>query len=418
MKNWIIGTKAPSEQTLFIWNMIGSTIYAFSSMILTYLTIRVIGAEDGGIFAIGLTLAQMYVYIAYYEMRNFQVTDAGNSYTFMDYHAVKVVNCVIMMLVSIGYIWIKHYDSYKAYVIFLVCLYRMLDGYADVYESQFHKDGRLDLAGKSMAFRTLLSVILYFTILVISHNLILSLIGAVISGIIGVMVFNIWIYRDFGQIHLRTSKNKMVGIWRDCFPLFVGMFMWTYLLSASRIAVDDVMTSEYQSYYQVLFMPVSVINLFAGFLIRPSLIPLTEYRARGEYASFWRLIGRIIFEISIITVVCMGGAYLVGIPVLSILVGVDLNAYRGLLTFLVFSGGFNAIAYILYHVLTITRNRRSILLGYIAASVTAFMISRPLTVAMALFGAALSYLISVVVLTIAFVVCIVYETKKQPDYSE
>ena len=412
MKKWIIGNDSPDEKSLFWWNMIGSAIYAFSSMILTYLTIRVIGADEGGIFAIGLTLAQMYVYIAYYEMRNFQVTDAKNTYTFTDYHTVKMCNCIIMMLVSLVYILFKHYEFHKACVIFLVCLYRMLDGYADVFESQFHKDGRLDIAGKSMAFRTILSVVVYFVVLIASQNLIWALIWAFISGCVGILIFNIWIYKDFGEIHVRFERTKMIGIWKDCLPLFIGMFLWTYLLSASRIAVDDVMTNEYQSYYQVLFMPVSVINLFAGFLIRPSLIVLTEYREQRDFTSFWRRIGKIILEIIAITVICMAGAYIIGIPVLTIIVGVNLSEYRGLLTFLVFAGGFNAVAYILYHVLTITRSRKSIIIGYSIASLTALIISRRLTEKLALFGASLSYLLSVAVLTVIFVICIIHENRR------
>ncbi len=52
MIDWIIGKKQPDDRQLFLWNMIGSGIYALSSMVLTYLTIRVVGADDGGIYAI------------------------------------------------------------------------------------------------------------------------------------------------------------------------------------------------------------------------------------------------------------------------------------------------------------------------------------------------------------------------------
>ena len=413
MIDWIIGKKQPDDRQLFLWNMIGSGIYALSSMVLTYLTIRVVGADDGGIYAIGLTLAQMFIYIAYYEMRNFEVTDAKDLYTFTDYHVVKLINCIIMMLVSVGYIILKQYDFHKALVIALVCLYRMLDGYADVYEAQFHKDGRLDLAGKSMAYRTFVSVAVYFAILIATHNLVLALCGAVVSGIIGLIICDIMVYNVLDKIIFKLDISAMKGIWKDCFPLFVGMFLWTYLLSASRIAVDDVMTSEYQSYYQVLFMPVSVINLFAGFLIRPSLIPLTDNLKKHEFGKFWKTIGKILLELTGITVVCMIGAYLIGIPVLSIIVGCDLTKYRGLLTFLIFAGGFNAAAYTLYYVLTIYRDRISIILGFGISSVIAFLISKPLTRSYELSGAGWSYCISVIVLTLIFVVSIIVNNQRK-----
>lgn len=413
MIDWIIGKKQPDDRQLFLWNMIGSGIYALSSMVLTYLTIRVVGADDGGIYAIGLTLAQMFIYIAYYEMRNFEVTDAKDLYTFTDYHMVKLVNCFIMMIVSAGYVLLKNYDFNKALIIALVCLYRMLDGYADVYEAQFHKDGRLDLAGKSMAYRTIVSVGIYFAILIVTKDLIIALCGAVISGIISLIICDILVFKTLDKIRFEFNIKAMTGIWKDCFPLFVGMFLWTYLLSASRIAVDDVMTSEYQSYYQVLFMPVSVINLFAGFLIRPSLIPLTDNLKNKEFGKFWKTIGKILLELTGITVVCMLGAYLIGIPVLSIIVGCELTQYRGLLTFLIFAGGFNAAAYTLYYVLTIYRDRISIILGFGISSVIAFLISKPLTRSYELNGAAWSYCISVVVLTVIFVVRIIVNNKKK-----
>lgn len=413
MIDWIIGKKQPDDRQLFLWNMIGSGIYALSSMVLTYLTIRVVGADDGGIYAIGLTLAQMFIYIAYYEMRNFEVTDAKDKYIFTDYHVVKVINCIIMMMVSVGYVLLKQYSLHKAIVILLVCLYRMLDGYADVYEAQFHKDGRLDLAGKSMAYRTVVSVGVYFAILIMTKDLVMALVGAVISGIISLLICDVKVYQVLNRIEWNMDKQKMMGIWKDCFPLFIGMFLWTYLLSASRIAVDDVMSSEYQSYYQVLFMPVSVINLFAGFLIRPSLIPLTDNLKNKEFGQFWRTIGKILLELTGITIVCMLGAYLIGIPVLSIIVGCDLAEYRGLLTFLIFAGGFNAAAYTLYYVLTIYRERISIILGFGISSIVAFIISKPLTRIYDLNGAAWSYCISVIVLTVIFVLCITINNHKK-----
>lgn len=408
LKQWIIGTEKVTEKKLFVWNVIGSALFAVASMILTYLTINMIGADDGGVFAIGLTLAQMFAFIAYYEMRSYQVTDSENKYTFKDYYTVKLINCIIMMVVTIAYILLKQYDGYKSIVVFLVCIYRMLDGYADVFESQFHTDGRLDLAGKSLAFRTIISVVTYFVILGISNDLLIALVGAIVSGLVGIYIFNIDIYREFGKIGISKDVSKIIGVLRDCFPLFVGMFLWTYLLSASRIAVDNVMSSEHQSYYQVLFLPVSVINLFAGFLIRPSLIQLTKLCSENEMQDFWKIIRRISLYLVVFTVICMVGAYVLGIPVLNILTGCDLAEYRVLFVFLIFAGGFNAIAYLFYFILTIFRSQIGIIGGYSIASLFALLTSNYMTEKWGLWGAASNYMCSVVILTIVFSGCLQY----------
>lgn len=413
IERYIVGTENPSKKQLFWWNMVGSAVYALASMILTYMTIRMAGVAEGGIFAIGLTLAQMFVYIAYYEMRNFQVTDTKTTYSFGDYHGVKIVNCVIMIGICGLYCIIKQYDAYKFLVVMLVCLYRMLDGYADVYEADFHNCGRLDLAGKSMCFRTVISVIVYFSLLFFTHNLLSAMCGAILSGLLGIYVYNVLVMNCVGHIAVSWDKRKMTGIWKECFPLFLGMFLWTYLLSASRMAVDDVMTSDYQSYYQVLFLPVSVINLFAGFVIRPSMDQLADYHAHGKYKLFWKKIGGIFGLIMFFTVICMVCAYGFGIPVLNILAGCDLSEFRMLFVFLIFAGGINAAAYLLYSVLLIFRSGASVLTGYVLASILAFFISTQMVRKFALWGAGISYMISIFVLAVIFVLCIIVLEKRE-----
>jgi len=412
VKNWIIGHEGIDNQSNVLWNIIGSSVYALSSMILTYLTIRIVGVDEGGLFAIGLTLAQMFVYFAYYEMRNYQVTDAKDKYTFNEYHTTKIICCVMMMVISCLYAICKNYDGYKSAIVILVCFYRMLDGYADLYEAQFHNKGRLDLAGKSMTFRTILTVVVYFGILIATNNLMYSLVAANVFGIIGILIFNIWIIPDYGTLRLSYNGKHILGIIKDCFPLFIGMFLWTYLLSASRMAVDNVLTSADQSYYQVLFMPVSVINLFAGFLIRPSLLTLTEHYANGNKEAFWKIIFKILFVLTCISIACMILAYLIGIPVLQLIAGCDLSNYRTLFVFLICAGGFNSIAYSLYFVLTIFRNRFAIIFGYGVATIVAFLLSDYLTRIYGLWGAAFSYFVSIIVLLFVFVMWLVFVANK------
>lgn len=407
LRKLIIGKEISTDKDNFIWNMFGSGIYSLASMVLTYLTIRIIGDRDGGVFAIALTISQMFIYFAYFEMRTFQVTDNKNIYTFRDYYTTKIVTCIAMMVISVGYIFIKQYDFSKTLIVILVCIYRLADGFADVFESQFHKDGRLDLAGKSLAFRTVISVAAYLVVLIITNSLLYAMIVAIATAFIGVWIFDVVVYGAFGKIKLTENKYVIFQVIKSCFPLFLGTFLWTYILSASRLAIDEYMTSEYQSYYQVLFMPVSVINLFAGFIFRPMLLTLTEYYADKKIKKFFVTIGKNAGIMAVFTGICMICAYMLGPEVLSFIVAVNLDEYRGLLTFLIFAGGLNAIAFILYYVLTIIRSNKGIIGGYVFSSILAYLISPLLVKRDGMNGAALSYFIVILVLNIIFITVII-----------
>ena len=71
-----------SEKNNFVWNMIGSMIFAAASMILSLLIIRIVGEDDGGIFAIAITVAQMLAFIENNETRTFHYTDTISTFEF------------------------------------------------------------------------------------------------------------------------------------------------------------------------------------------------------------------------------------------------------------------------------------------------------------------------------------------------
>lgn len=388
----------------FTWNMIGSTVFAAASMALTYLTIRMAGEQDGGLFSIAITLSQMFAFIVYYEMRNYQITDVSARYGFADYFSAKIINSVIMMAICVLYVVIKGYDEKKCIVILLVCVYRMVDAVADAFESQFQVSGRLDLAGKSMTYRTLLSVTAYFCTLAATHDIVISASAAIIFAVIGVFCFDVVPIRKYSAI--KISFTHVPSIIKVCFPLFVGVFLWTYILSASRIAVDDCMEARFQAYYQVLFMPVSVINLFAGFIFRPMLTELSVLNDEGRKKEFFGRIFKMIALIVVFTLLCAAAAYAVGVQVLGFLAGCSLGEYRHVLVLLILSGGLNAVSVALYYVLTIYRSSKSIMAGYITSSVAAYFISPILVERYGLMGGAYSYMAVVLLLIIIFGVCI------------
>ena len=409
----IVGKKNVTEKKNFVWNMIGSGIFSFVSMALSLCVIQIAGEKVGGVFSIAVTISQMMLYIAFFELRTFLVTDTNRKYTFSQYHGAKILTCTAMMLVSIAYVLVKKYVSYKAVVIILMCLYRMIDGYADIYEGEFQLDGKLYLSGKSMTFRSVLSAIALIVTLATSKSIVLSIFSAIIVSLICVIIFNINIAKYYGEIKPDCRWNNVKSILYECFPFFIGAFLWVYILSASRIAVDNNMSSQSMSYYQVLFMPVSIVNLFATFFFRPALTSLSELYYGNEEKKFIKKIVVLLTMIMAFTVICVIGAYILGIPALSLISGCDLHAYRKLLIILMIAGGINSASFFMYYILTIMRKAKSILIGYITSAIITAVISNKFVEMKGLEGAAFSFLVTVIYLFLYFMISFVRKMIKR-----
>ena len=106
MKHWtrlLMRTRLSLEKENMIWNMTGSFFYAFASMVLSFLVLRIAGEEQGGIFSFGFsTVGQQMFLLAYFGIRPFHITDGANQYRFGDYLHHRYVTCALALLLGAG----------------------------------------------------------------------------------------------------------------------------------------------------------------------------------------------------------------------------------------------------------------------------------------------------------------------------
>lgn len=423
--NAMLNTWANREKQNMVWNMIGSFCYAFASMVLAFLVMRIAGEEQGGIFGFGFsTLGQQMFIVAYFGIRPFQVTDGLYQYSFGDYRYHRMGTCAAAVAAGSIFLGIQlaagNYSLHKAAVLFLLVLYKVVDGFADVYESEFQRNGQLHLTGKSNAFRTILSVSLFLGVLIVSGDLFLSCMVAVAAQIVGFLFFNVMVIRQLTGITYTRNPGNNRALYSGTSLLFLSAFLDFYIFSAAKYAIDAKMTDSYSGYFNLIFMPTSVINLVAGFVIRPFLTSLTEFWTNRNFKAFQAQFNRLFVVILGLTLLAAAGTGILGKPVLGLLEMVLGQAYTGRLTeyhgsffVIVLGGGFYAMLSLMYYSLVIMRKQSSIFAGYGAAAVVAGVLSGLFVSAWGIWGASLSYLFTMVVLALGFGGLTVYYFRRE-----
>ena len=159
-------------------------------------------------------------------------------------------------------------------------------------------------------------------------------------------------------------------------------------------------------------MPNMVINLFSGIIFKPMQTSMAVNYYEKKYKNFWHIIFRMFAIIAGFTLICEVGAYILGIPVLSWLYGVNLKDYKMTLLLLLLCGGVNAVNIIFYYVLAIMRKQKYMTILYLIVCGVALIIMDPITGRLGLNGAALGYLILVVLLGVLLMGYILYQIRK------
>lgn len=404
--------KKPDDKYKYIWFTMGTACFALATLVMTIVISRLLGETQAGMFSVGLSIAQWLVTIAYFEIRTFQVTDVRNEYSFKYYLTLRILMCIITFLASIVYVVFNNYDIQKVIIILLVCLYKISDSIADTFEGEFQKEDRIDISGKSEFYRVFFSILVLVIAVAVSKNLILSLIimNVVAYGMIVLLDISIAVKRV--SVRMTGDMKRLWKLVKMCIPLAVSTFLSTYIINSSKLSVDRVLGDEAQLYYTAVFMPNMVINLFSGIIFKPMQTAMAVNYYEKKYKNFWHIISKMILIITGFTFVCEVGAYVLGIPVLSWLYGVNLKEYKLTLLLLLLCGGINAINIIFYYVLAIMRKQKYMTILYIIVCLVSFLIMDTMTGKMGLMGASLVYLILVSLLAALLLVYIIIQTRR------
>lgn len=401
-----------SQKRVFIWNSVGSAIYAISSFLLLIIVVRVCGVDEGGIFSIGYAIAQLMLTIGVFEATTYFATDAEDRFTYAQYLGFKLVTCGLMIVASVVYITSFGYDAHKTLVAYALCAYRLFEALSQYWFAAFQKENRLDIGGFSTTWRSVISIVVFASALVLTKDIVLSMLLSSASEAVWICSYDIPRLRRIRRVGKPDfSLKPLASLFAACFPLFISSFLAIYLGNVCKYAIDAVGTAEMQTIFNVLFMPSFVINLFVNFFIRPSLTHMAELWLKREVRAFMKTIVKLLGAVVGVTLFVVVGCIIVGIPILEAFYGIDLQGCLPALLILLFGGGFLSASVVFFNAMVIIRAQNGVLVGYVLGIVIAQLIATPFVVAAGVMGASVAYAISCAGLLLCFVLVFAWSAR-------
>ena len=404
MKKFLLYPKSGTEKAAVFWNLMASGLNSVVSIILLLFVTRIAGTEDAGIFSLGFSTAQMMLCIGNYGMRNFQSTDIKDKYTFGTYLGSRILTSTAMMIISILFVIVKGYYPEKALIVVFLCLLKVTDAVDDLYGGFFQRNGRLDISGKLLFLRVFAYCTAFLVVLLISGNVMRAILASILVSVL-MLIFLLLLTKDAFSFSVRSFSMASIGrLLVECFPLCLGAFLLIYLGNAPKYAIDKVMSSEAQACFTYIFMPVFVISLLSQFVYQPVISKMALLWHEKKISQFNKLILRQIALILLLSVAAIIGGYLLGIPVLSLIYGVDLTDYKKSLVILLIGGGALAIVNFLQMIITVARKQKLLNIGYLLAFLLFVFGGKTITEKHGMIGISVFYTAVVMILGAVFIV--------------
>lgn len=406
----------------YIWNSIGGMLNALQSVVVLMVITRTCGLADAGIYSIAFATGNLFMYLGNYGVRNYQVSDLRQQYAFQDYLWHRCVTILLMLAASAFYCTVNFasgsYSPEKTAIVLAMCVLKTEDCIEEVFEGRLHQNGRLDLAGKMMTVRILISIGGMMAALVLTKSLFLSTLAAIVLAFGSFIFMAIRYRREIAWSRSPFLWAKTAGLLAACFPVCAANFLSFYLINAPKYAIDAAMSEEVQAEYNFIAMPVFVIQLLTMFIYQPVMVRMTTSYRRKERRAFLREFMSVVRWLLVLSAAVLFGAYLLGIPVLSALYATDLTALKGDLMLILLGSVFLAMNGFYSAVLTLMRMQNRIPVYYLIGAILSLILTPHMVATGGITGAVTAFtwimVLVCALLTIQFIPGVTRITKEQP----
>lgn len=385
----------------FIWNMVGSTVNAFTSLIFMIIVTRINGTNIAGIFTFSFSLACLFQVISNYSGRTFQVTNNDSKIKDSDFVYNRITSCIIMAILLIIYLIIKDYDMYKNMMIILFAIYRIIESLAEVMYGIIQKNNELYKVGISLFLKGSLGTIVFLLVDYFTNNILMTLVFLIFTCI---MITILYDYKNFNFFYSKNNYDSKVNI--KLFKLGIFVFGFTfltqYILNAPKYTIDDYLTNEMQTIYGIISMPASFIVLCSQFVIQPLLVKFSELIKNSKYRDLFKLSLKTILIIILLGFTAIVAAYFLGIPVLNLIYGVKLNDYLIPLLIIIVGATFFGISFAISTILTAMRKTFAQIIFYIICSLVVMFLSKYMVLKYSIIGGTISYATTMILLCIMY----------------
>ena len=363
------------RRSSFVWNLLSAAINSFQTMLLAVFLTRLGTDADSASFYMAFAVGNLLYNIGKYGVRQFQVTDSREQYSFRDYASARLVSMALMaagivLYILFGFLF-RGYTVSKAAVIVLICLYKGIEAAEDVFHGRMQQLGRLDVAGRILFIRILSFILCFAAVFVLTRNIVLTAAAATaLAGVLAV-VLNRSVWDSFRDKSVSPSKTKQ--LLKACAPLCLSMLLNMYLGNAPKYIIDGRVTEALQTQFNTIYMPVFVMVLLGMFIYQPELKSIGEARKDRRFDALRKKALKLSALTLGATVLAMAAAFLLGIPVLEFIYKIPLAGLKPQLVLFILCGGMIALTNLYGMILIAFRRQGTLTAVYALSSLILFL---------------------------------------------
>lgn len=359
-----------------IFNTVGSLVYYVCQWLMSVVIVRISGYEDAGILSLAMTVTAAPAIVGLFNIRSYQVSDIEGQYSDATYLRSRVTTNLLSYIVCLFMVLIGGYSLEKAGVILLFMLFKVAEGFADVYYGIEQKWQRMDYAGISMTIRGIGTIVSFVVVFLLTKSLFLAVVAVALFSFLVIICYDRRIIRRVQSVGDKsTDWSQVRSLLLVCLPLAIVAFLNNLSINLPKIYLEKYFGSEVMGYYNSVASPTVVVQLAATTIFAPLIPILTEQYQEGDKQAFLKTLRKFGGLVLGLSIICLIGAKLLGYLGLVLLFGESIADYVPLFVPVIVVSIFIAINASLFSLCTLLREIRLQYLIGAAGVLSSFLLS-------------------------------------------
>lgn len=349
--------------------------------------VRLSGYRDAGILSLAMSVTNVYVSVAGFGMRGFQVSDAREEFPVGVYTASRILTAPAAYAALAAFVLITRYDMPTAGAILAFGLFRAAESAIDLFEGFIQKSHRLDALGKSSLMRGVGFLAAFTAALALGMPLTAAIISMFFVTVVVAVFYDIPVARRCCPLGVCWDGGKIFSLLGKCLPLLVSSMLVTVAATIPRYVLELKRGSEDLGYFASVSTPTLIVQVLASYL-NTAMIPMfSAALAQEDRKRFSALTKQCLCGLAGLSAAALVGSALLGRLALRWLYGESILPYAYLLIPAIVCSILTSFVGFFSTVLTVLRDGKGLVIANTAALLVSLAVTAPFIQAAALQGA-------------------------------
>lgn len=355
----------------------GNMVYALSQFGMLSVLALITTPTEVGRYALALAITAPVFLFASLKLRQVQVTDAANEYSFGQYLAQRLAMSLVATVSVIVVVVNMGMEERTLATVVAVALFKALESVIDILYGAMQRREQLQLVARSQIWRGVGGFSIFAGALALTGRVDLAA-GALASYTLGQVIFNFWQVRRIGiQVIPTFSWATSKKLTRLALPLGITVSVSSLSVNMPRYFIQGSEGAAELGIFAALAYLLTITGMVMASLGEAASPRLANLYFTGEYQKFRSLLGRLVLTGAGLGVAGVAAAAVLGRPVLSLIYGAEYAARTDVLVVLMGAA--------------VVTNTTSFL-GTAANAMRRFTVQLPINVAVLAAGAVVAWL--------------------------